>query len=119
MTGDCLCLMLGIDCWCTRPGPGGFGYRPHGTLAAVRRHYRRETPLCRPCEQAAARDAADRKAQHDRRRRERRYEEWQARNPAGTPAEFGAWWQAQRHKTGAITKAAAAGWAEAGDRRAA
>lgn len=62
MTGDCLCLNLGIECWCARPGPAGFGYRPHGTLAAARRHYRREGPgwACRPCRQAEARRSQDR-----------------------------------------------------------
>ena len=63
MTGDCLCLNLGIECWCTRPGPGGSGYAPHGTAAAARRHYRREGPgwQCDPCRQA------ERQFQKDRR----------------------------------------------------
>jgi hypothetical protein len=59
MTSDCLCLMLGIECWCTRPGPGGFGYRPHGTLAAARRHYRRGERLCAACKQAELRHWQD------------------------------------------------------------
>jgi hypothetical protein len=63
-SSDCLCLMLGIECWCTRPGPRGYGYRPHGTLAAARRHYRREGPgwQCRACRQAEAADHAARAA---------------------------------------------------------
>jgi len=57
VTGDCLCLNLGIECWCTRPGPGGSGYAPHGTAAAARRHYRREGPgwTCDPCRRAESR----------------------------------------------------------------
>ena len=60
MTGDCLCLVLGIECCCVRPGPGGVGYRPHGTLAAVRRHYRHGERPCRACRQAQAADNARR-----------------------------------------------------------
>jgi len=57
VNGDCLCLNLGIECWCTRPGPGGSGYAPHGTVAAARRHYRREGPgwTCGPCRRAESR----------------------------------------------------------------
>ena len=59
---DCLCLNLGIECWCTRPGPGGSGYAPHGTPAAARRHYRRDGRgwECGPCRQAEAREWRDR-----------------------------------------------------------
>lgn len=64
MSGECLCLNLGIECWCARPGPGGSGYAPHGTLAAARRHYRHEGPgwQCRPCRQAEQRGYQDRAA---------------------------------------------------------
>jgi DNA-binding XRE family transcriptional regulator len=64
VTGDCLCLNLGIECWCVRPGPGGLGYAPHGTLAAARRHYRHDGPgwRCRPCRQAEQRAEQDRPA---------------------------------------------------------
>ena len=64
MTGDCLCLNLGIECWCTRPGPGGSGYAPHGTAAAARRHYRRDGRgwACGPCRRAEARQRRDRPA---------------------------------------------------------
>jgi len=62
VSGDCLCLNLGIECWCTRRGPGGFGYAAHGTKAGARRHYRRDGKgwQCRPCRQAEARDWQDR-----------------------------------------------------------
>lgn len=68
MSGDCLCLNLGIECWCARPGPGGFGYAPHGTLAGARRHYRRDGAgwQCGPCRQAEGRRWRDRQ----RRKRE-------------------------------------------------
>jgi DNA-binding XRE family transcriptional regulator len=63
MTGDCLCLNLGIECWCPRPGPGGFGYAAHGTPAGARRHYRRDGRgwRCEPCREAERRDWRDRK----------------------------------------------------------
>jgi len=35
---------------------------PHGTLAAARRHYRRGTPVCEACKQAAQRNWAGRSA---------------------------------------------------------
>jgi len=35
--------------------------RPHGTLAAYRRHQRLGTPLCEACRQAKTRDNADRR----------------------------------------------------------
>jgi len=59
VTGDCLCLTLGIECWCTRPGPGGAGYAAHGTLAAARRHYRHDGRgwQCGPCKRAERADA--------------------------------------------------------------
>ena len=60
MSRDCLCLNLGIECWCARPGPGGFGYAPHGTAAAARRHYRHGETPCGPCRQADARRSQDR-----------------------------------------------------------
>jgi len=62
MTSDCLCLMLGLPCECVRRGPGGFGYRPHGTLAAARRHYRRGEAACEACRQAEADARRDRVA---------------------------------------------------------
>lgn len=34
--------------------------KPHGTMAAVRRHRRYGESLCRPCQQAERRDSADR-----------------------------------------------------------
>jgi len=66
VNGDCLCLNLGIECWCTRPGPGGSGYAPHGTAAAARRHYRREGPgwKCGPCRRAETQRAQDRWQAH-------------------------------------------------------
>jgi len=70
VTGDCLCLNLGIECWCPRPGPGGVGYAAHGTRAGARRHYRRDGPgwVCEPCRQAERRDAATRARPRVRRR---------------------------------------------------
>jgi hypothetical protein len=75
MSRGCLCLTLGIECWCTRTGPPlgprsrWPGYAPHGTLAAARRHYRQEGPgwqcgTCRAAERAdnAARGRARRAA---------------------------------------------------------
>jgi hypothetical protein len=59
VSGDCLCLMLGLPCECTRSGPGGYGYRPHGTPAAARRHYRHGEPLCTACKQAELRHWQD------------------------------------------------------------
>lgn len=35
--------------------------KPHGTMAAVRRHRRRSERLCESCRQAEQRDAADRR----------------------------------------------------------
>jgi len=66
VTGDCLCLNLGIECWCTRPGPGGSGYAPHGTAAAARRHYRRDGRgwTCGPCRRAETQRAQDRWQAH-------------------------------------------------------
>ena len=56
-----LCELLGLPCGCRR-GPGRPQSRPHGTLAAARRHYRRDGPgwRCRPCRQAEQRDNQDR-----------------------------------------------------------
>ena len=69
MTGDCLCLNLGIECLCARPGRPVSA--PHGTLAAARRHYRREGPgwACRPCRQAEHRAEQDRPPRPRRRNR--------------------------------------------------
>jgi hypothetical protein len=77
MAGDCLCLMLGIECWCTRRGPGGFSYRPHGTTAAARRHYRRGERACEACRRAE-RDARDAR----REAAAARVAAWQAANRA-------------------------------------
>ena len=70
MTGDCLCLNLGFECLCPRPGPGGIGYAAHGTRAGARRHYRRDGAgwRCEPCRQAERRDTAAR-ARHRNRTR--------------------------------------------------
>jgi DNA-binding transcriptional regulator YiaG len=57
----CLCEFLGLPCEC--PGRRGRPQsRPHGTLAAARRHYRHDGPgwRCRPCRQAEQRDNQDR-----------------------------------------------------------
>lgn len=40
--------------------PGPLPSQPHGTLAAARRHRRRDEPLCRSCKQAELRDSQDR-----------------------------------------------------------
>ena len=57
----CLCEFLGLPCECRR-GPGRPQSRAHGTLAAARRHYRRDGPgwRCRPCRQAEQRGNQDR-----------------------------------------------------------
>ena len=59
----CLCEFLGLPCECRR-GPGRPQSRPHGTLAAARRHYRSDGPgwRCRPCRQAEQRGNQDRPA---------------------------------------------------------
>jgi hypothetical protein len=43
--------------------------RPHGTLAAYRRHYRRGTPVCEACRQAKARSSQTPKDNAARRER--------------------------------------------------
>lgn len=57
----CLCELLGLPCECRR-GRGRPQSRPHGTLAAARRHYRLDGPgwRCRSCRQAESRAYQDR-----------------------------------------------------------
>ena len=65
---DCTCRILGLPCECPKPGRPAF--RPCGTLAAWRRHYRHGETPCQACKQAWSRWWQDRGSALRRARRQ-------------------------------------------------
>jgi len=49
---ECNCRILGLPCECPGPRGGRPAFRPCGTLAAYKRHYRHGETPCRACKQA-------------------------------------------------------------------